>query len=150
MNLVKPLTVIFGTLISYYILISIDLKKKDKIDEKPNKMKDILNKLSLFIALFIVFIALVYLFNITSLFNFEKLSKLSYSITGGFKTLKKNETTEPLKSYFDDTNNTSIEDISIEKLQQNYAEIETIKKIRENITVGLSLDSMSIGEISKK
>lgn len=155
MNLVKPLTVIFGTLISYLLLSSIDFKKKsnEPIPEKPNKMKDILNKVSLFIALFIVFIALVYLFNITSLFDLSKLSALCYSITGGFKknpvnvSSNINDNVSAVKPYFDET---EMQQIPIEKLQQTYAEIETIKRIRENIEVGLSPDSMSIGEISRK
>ena len=43
-----------------------------------------------------------------------------------------------------------MEEVPMNLLKQNYAEIETIKKIRENIHVGLTPDNMSIGEISRK
>jgi len=145
MNLIKPLTVIFGTLISYILLISIDKKKNikrasegaseranERASKRASEMKDIFSKTSLFLALFVIFIALVYLFNITSLFKFNKIFG-RHTHRGGDLV---------------DSDTTKLDDLE----QQNLAELETVRKVRENINVGagVSLDSFSIGQISRK
>ena len=123
--MIKPVVVLFGTLIVYLILQKFDKKREN--EENVSKTKIILTKVSLFVAIFIIFIGLIYWFDILSFINFK-------SILGG-KNNKVN----------------NIEDnISVDVLKQNYAEVETIKKIRENVHVGLIPDNMSIGEISRK
>jgi hypothetical protein len=127
-ELIKPITVLIGTFICFFILQSFEKKKNDQIPE--SKIKVILTKLSIFAAVFIIFLVLVYWFDVTSLLNNIEL----------FNKTKINNNVDA----------EDLEDIPLNILKQNYAEVETIKKIRENINVGLSPDSMSIGEISRK
>jgi hypothetical protein len=127
-EIIKPITVLIGTFICFFILQSFEKKKNDQIPE--SKIKIILTKLSIFAAVFIIFLVLVYWFDVTSLLNNIEL----------FNKTKINNNVDA----------EDLEDIPLNILKQNYAEVETIKKIRENINVGLSPDSMSIGEISRK
>ena len=129
--MIKPVVVLFGTVVTYLILQSLDKSKNDETKTKT-KMKIIMTKVSLFLIIFIIFIALVYCFDITSIFN---LKNISFMGMGGKKV---------------DKIDIEMEEVPMNLLKQNYAEIETIKKIRENIHVGLTPDNMSIGEISRK
>lgn len=126
--MIKPFIVLFGTLIVYLILQKFD--KKIENEENLSKTKIILTKISLFVAIFIIFIGLIYWVDILSLINFK-------NIIGG----KNNKAINDMQD---------MKDVSVDMLKQNYAEVETIKKIRENIHVGLIPDNMSIGEISRK
>lgn len=119
-DLLKPISVLLGTVVVYFILQKFDKKK----DVNKSKLKDILTKVSLFLIIFIIFVTLIYWFDILSFVPMLKGKKtdINVKIDGG----------------------------DISKTLNDTAELETIKRIRENIHVGLIPDNMTIGEISRK